>query len=86
MQRILYVVTHGISARNLLRGQLRWMRERGHTVAVASAGAPSSAPSCAAPSMPSARPDTTDNPDTISRRELLRGETHIPFSEGEAEV
>ena len=38
--RLLYVVTHGISARKLLRGQLRWMRERGHTVTVAAAPGP----------------------------------------------
>lgn len=40
MSRLLYVVTHGISARKLLKGQLRWMRERGHTVAVAAAPGP----------------------------------------------
>ena len=36
-RRLLYVVTHGMSARLLLRGQLRWMRERGFEVAVAAA-------------------------------------------------
>ncbi|MEX2140285.1 MAG: glycosyltransferase [Pirellulales bacterium] len=36
-RRLLYVVTHGMSARLLLQGQLRWMRERGLEVAVAAA-------------------------------------------------
>jgi glycosyltransferase involved in cell wall biosynthesis len=33
--RLLYVVTHPMTARHLLRGQLAWMRERGFDVAVA---------------------------------------------------
>jgi len=33
--RLLYVVTHGMSARHLLRGQLSWMRKAGYVVAVA---------------------------------------------------
>lgn len=38
--RLLYVVTHGMTARHLLDGQLAWMRERGFDVAVcASPGA-----------------------------------------------
>jgi glycosyltransferase involved in cell wall biosynthesis len=36
-RRLLYVVTHGMSARILLQGQLRWMREQGLEVAVAAA-------------------------------------------------
>jgi glycosyltransferase involved in cell wall biosynthesis len=36
-QRLLYVVTHGMSARLLLQGQLRSMRKRGFEVAVAAA-------------------------------------------------
>ncbi len=36
-RRLLYVVTHGMSARLLLRGQLRFMRERGFEVAIAAA-------------------------------------------------
>ena len=35
--RLLYVVTHGMTARNLLRGQLTWMRRAGYQVAVAAA-------------------------------------------------
>jgi glycosyltransferase involved in cell wall biosynthesis len=36
-RRLLYVVTHGMSARLLLQGQLRWMQDRGLDVAVAAA-------------------------------------------------
>ena len=36
-RRLLYVVTHGMSARLLLQGQLRFMREQGLEVAVAAA-------------------------------------------------
>ena len=40
MPRLLYVVTHAMTARHLLRGQLAWMKARGFEVAVAaSAGA-----------------------------------------------
>lgn len=38
--RVLYVVTHGMSALHLLKGQLRWMREAGFEVAVAAAPGP----------------------------------------------
>jgi glycosyltransferase involved in cell wall biosynthesis len=38
--RLLYVVTHGMSARHLLKGQLRWMREAGFELAVAAAPGP----------------------------------------------
>jgi glycosyltransferase involved in cell wall biosynthesis len=38
--RLLYVVTHGMTARHLLTGQLGWMRERGYEVAVACAPGP----------------------------------------------
>ena len=40
MPRLLYVVTHGISARHLLKGQVRWMREAGFEAAVAAAPGP----------------------------------------------
>ena len=36
MPRLLYVVTHAMTARHLLRGQLAWMQARGFEVAVAS--------------------------------------------------
>lgn len=38
--RLLYVVTHGMSALHLLKGQLRWMREAGFEVAVAASPGP----------------------------------------------
>lgn len=38
--RLLYVVTHGVSARHLLAGQLAWMRAQGFKVAVACAPGP----------------------------------------------
>jgi glycosyltransferase involved in cell wall biosynthesis len=38
--RLLYVVTHGMAANHLLRGQLAWMRSAGYEVAVAAAPGP----------------------------------------------
>lgn len=38
--RLLYVVTHGMSALHLLKGQLAWMREAGFEVAVAASPGP----------------------------------------------
>ena len=35
MPRLLYVVTHAMTARHLLRGQLAWMQARGFEVAIA---------------------------------------------------
>ncbi len=40
MQRILYIVTHGMSARHLLKGQLGWLRDAGLDVAVAASPGP----------------------------------------------
>lgn len=38
--RLLYVITHGRSARSLLRGQLAWMKDQGLEVAVAASPCP----------------------------------------------
>jgi glycosyltransferase involved in cell wall biosynthesis len=40
MRRILYVVTHPVTAKHLLRGQLRFMQEHGYDVTVAAAPGP----------------------------------------------